>query len=120
MTISRTRFDILTDASGDFIDTGPPMMGLITQVAYVKGTLTASTDFKLECINSGVKVLDWNADGANNWSRIPKVEAYDTGGSPTGETSFFTIAGDRLRLTVNQSATDTGLKSGTLYVWCGE
>ena len=120
MSISRTRFDIVTDTGGDFIDTGPPMMGLITQVAFTKNTLTASTDFKLECINSGVTILDWNTDAANNWSRIPKVEAYDTGGTATGETSFFSIAGDRLRLTVNQSATDTGVKSGTLYVWCGE
>ena len=113
---SRHRFDIVTDTGGDFVDTGPPISGHVVQTRYVPGTLSATTSLTLAAVDAGFTLLTIAALGAAAFNKIPKQVGLDTGGSAIG-TDYFVLSNERLRLTVNQSATDTGGKTGTFYVW---
>jgi hypothetical protein len=115
--IQRHRFDISTDTGGDFVDTGPPIHGMIYQVACDSGAFDTGVDFKLETVQSKMTILDWDNHGqAAQFSGCPRNLTYDTGGAQIGDQPFV-VASDRLRLTVNQSDGATGSKTAKFYVW---
>jgi hypothetical protein len=117
MPVQRHRFEFTTDTGGDYRDTGPPINGMVMQVA-VDTAMDTGCDFKLECVNTGVTILDWDDAGGGAWTRVPRCASFDTGGTEIGD-QYFIVAHDRLRLTINQGAADTGGQSGTFYVWVG-
>ena len=115
MPIQRHRFDIQTDTGGDFVDTGAPFSGIVMQL-HLAGGLPAPTRLKLEAVNEGVVIADYESSGGS-WTRVPRIPAYDTGGDEIdGAAQYPVLAHERLRLTVTQDTGDTGAKSGTLYV----
>ena len=120
--IQRHVFNIETDTGGDFVDTGPPMHGMIWQVHFDAtpvgdtGVFDTGTDIRLEMVNSGVVVADYDNIGGASFTCGPRMVTYDTGGTESGDTQFVAAA-DRLRLTVNQSAGVAGEKTGKVYVW---
>lgn len=116
--IQRHAFSITTDTGGDFVDTGPPMDGAVLQLAMDTGVFDTGCDFKIEMINSRVVVGHYENVGGSVWTRVPRINTFDTGGTQVGD-QYPVAAHDRLRLTVTQSAGVTGALSGKLYVWTG-
>lgn len=110
-------FNILTDSGGDFVDTGPPFSGMVMQIRMNNTDLDTGVDVKLEMVNSGVVVADYdNASGS--WTRVPRVLTFDTGGEEVADAPPI-AAHDRLRLTVNQSEGVTGVKTARLNIVTG-
>lgn len=118
MGLQRHRFNIATDTGGDYTDTGPPMEGMILQVAVDTGSLDTGCDFTLKTVQSGQVVGHWANAGGSAWTRAPRVVTYDTGGDSLGDAPPV-VAHDRLRVTVAQSDGATGSKTCTLYVITG-
>lgn len=116
--LSRTSFSISTDTGGDFVDTGPPMSGMVLQLVLDTGAFDTGCDFKLETVQSKLVVAHYTNSGGSQWTRSPRVLTYDTGGTEVGNQQPV-LAGDRLRLTVTQSDGVTGSKTGKLHIWTG-
>ena len=112
----RFRFDITTNASGDFVDTGPPITGFVTMLRFSGANFDTGCSIKLEGVQSGVIVADYDNVGGQTFTRVPRIATYDTGGTEIGD-AYAYFHHERLRLTVNQGANDTGNKTGTFYGW---
>lgn len=120
MPFTRAVFNWTTDTGGDFVDTGPPMNGLVWMVGTDTGGVDTGCDWKLETVQSRHVILDYDNFGAGGaWTACPRKLTYDTGGAALGDQPP-PIAGDRLRLTINQSDSVTGAISGKFYVWVNE
>lgn len=118
--LSRQKFSILTDTGGDFIDTGPPVSGKITQFWADLTNMDTGCSLLLEMkMDTGYSVIaDYDNVGGTEFLRAPMILAYDTGGAVvTNHARNPVINVGRLRLTVNQGAGDTGGKTGTAFVW---
>lgn len=116
--IQRHRFDITTDTGGDYVDTGPPINGLVMQIACDTGVFDTGCDFELKTVHGNVVVADYDNIGGSAWARVPRLLSFDTGGAEVGD-QYPVVAHDRLRLTVAQSDGVTGSKTGRIYVWVG-
>ena len=122
--VRRQKFVIETDTGGDFVDTGPAFNGMVLQMRLDvtpvgdTGVLDTGTDIKLELVNSGVVIADYDNVGGASFTRSPRIITFDTGGTEVGNQQPVS-EGDSLRLTVNQSAAVAGAKTGTFYVWTG-
>jgi hypothetical protein len=114
--LSRQRFNILTDTGGDYVDTGPPCSGYVLQIACDPSNFDTGVDLRLETVNTGTVIADYDNIGTSKWARSPRIATFDTGGTEIGS-SPPVIAGDRIRCTVNQSAGVAGSKAGTIWVW---
>ena len=118
MTISRHRFDITTDTGGDFVDTGPPCMGAVLQILSSLGNTDTGCDIRLETVQSGLVIADYDNIGAALRSAAPRILTFDTGGAAVGDQPPV-VEGDRLRLTITQSEGVVGAKTATVWVWTG-
>lgn len=119
MAFNRQVFQIETDTGGDFVDTGPPSTGFVMQMRLDTDALDTGCDFLLEGVSSGVVVADYDNAGGSAWTRVPRLLTFDTGGTEIGD-AYPVLNGERLRLTVNQSAGVTGSVSAKLYVWTSD
>ncbi len=122
--INRLKFTISTDTGGDFSETsGPCAGGLVMQIRHARTNLDTGCRFRLEAVDaagtSPFMIADFANSGGSSWTRIPRIATYDTGGTEIGDSYPIVVPGDRLKLTVNQGAGDTGGKTGTVYVWTG-
>lgn len=119
-------FEIRTDTGGDYEGTSGPVDGFLMQLRFDRtpfggsdtGVLDTGCDFKLELVNSGVVVADYDNAGGSSWTRVPRVLTFDTGGGEVGDT-YPVTAHDRLKLTVTQSEGTAGAKTARFRVVTG-